>query len=305
MKLFVVATIFLGALSAITIVSGFIAPSAPSFLHRSSNERNIKLRMTNQQSSEVGPPVDRRSIFSRTGKVAVVVAGSFFSAAPQPPPVIAAEGSKKIVVMGGAGYVGSRVSAALSNQGYDVVVVSRSSASDQASKIKGNVGKSIPNIQYVSLDATTDDLEPVMKGASVVVSCVGIPPWEKSTARAGNGVANSRIAEAAKAAGVPKYVYVSVAKEFSNSPAKFLFGEYFTGKAEAEAAATKNFGKDNVVFIKPGFIDGSPPGEVRPPGPPGLPAISPDAVANAAVAAALGQVSGSLDGYDAIMTAAK
>lgn len=72
-----------------------------------------------------------------------------------------------------------------------------------------------------------------------------------------------------------------------------------TGKAEAEAAALKNFGEDNAVtFIKPGLIDGSPPGPKD---------ISPDDVAKATVAAALGQVPGgssSLDGYDAITSAA-
>lgn len=37
------------------------------------------------------------------------------------------------------------------------------------------------------------------------------------------------------------------------------------------------------------------------PGPPGLAAISPEAVANAAVAGVLGKVNGSIDGFNAIM----
>ena len=157
---------------------------------------------------------------------------------------------------------------------------------------------------FVSLDATTDDLSPVLRDAAIVVSCVGIPPWEKAAARAGNGLANQRIAEAAKAAGAQRLVYVSVASEFANSPAKFVFGEFFGGKATAEAAVLQNFGPQNAVFIKPGFIDGAPPGELRPPGPPGLPAISPDAVAQAVVNAVEGKVQGSVDGYNAIVAAA-
>lgn len=239
--------------------------------------------------------VDRRSMLSIAG--AAVAAGSLFA------PVANAEGKPKAVVMGGAGYVGSRVTASLYEQGFDVVSASRSSASDQAARVKGNVGKSIPAI-YISIDATQDDLSEVMKGAAVVVSCVGIPPWEKKTAKAGNGVANVRIVEAAKAANVEKFVYVSVAREFSSGPGKFLFGEYFSGKAEAEAAVNRVYGS-SAVFVKPGLIDGAPPGEIRPPGPPGLTALSPDSVAKAAVNGALGQLSGSADGYDAIMAASK
>lgn len=244
--------------------------------------------------------VDRRSMLSITGKAAAIVVGASILLEPHQA-IASAIGKGKIVVMGGAGYVGSRVSTILAGLGYDVVSVSRSSPTEQAARVKANVGKAIPAIEYVSLDAIKDDLGDVMKGAAVVISCVGIPPWEKKTARAGNGIANTRIAEAAKAAGVDRYVYVSVAKEFSNGPGKFLFGEFFAGKAEAEEAAVKNFGEDKVVFVKPGLIDGAPPGEIRPPGPPGLAALSPDSVAMAAVAGALGQFSGSVDGYDAIM----
>jgi uncharacterized protein YbjT (DUF2867 family) len=251
--------------------------------------------------------VDRRSMLSITG---TVLPAAIFGASillEQPQMASSADGKAKFVVMGGAGYVGSRVSVALAEAGYDVVSVSRSSPSEQAAKVKANVGKTVSTIQYVSLDATIDDLVDVMKGAAAVISCVGIPPWEKKTARAGNGIANTRIAEAAKAAGVDRYVYVSVAKEFANSPAKFLFGEFFTGKAEAEAAAVRNFDNNHLVLVMPGLIEGAPPGEIRPPGPPGLAAISPDAVAKAAVAGALGQLTGSssvIDGYDAIMAVA-
>lgn len=276
----------LAQLAILHSVSAFVVP------------HTAKAHTNGQQlyMSSLDEGCDRRSVLNIAG---AAIAASVFA-----PPIVAnADGKSKVVVMGGAGYVGSRVSAALSDQGFDVVSVSRSSSSDQAAKIKANTGKN-PSIQYESLDATKDDLSGVMKDASVVVSCVGIPPWEKSTAREGNGLANVRIADAARAAGVGKFVYVSVATEFSSGPGKFLFSEYFKGKAEAAATVSKDFG-DSAVFVMPGFIDGAPPGEIRPPGPPGLAAISPDAVANAAVAAVLGKVSGSLDGYDAISAAAK
>lgn len=274
-------------------VSGFVLPGENSFavtLQARNSDNHAKEPVEMIQHAGI----ERRSLFNAAG---ALVAGTLFV------PLAHADDKAKVVVMGGAGYVGSRVSAALYDQGFDVVSVSRSTSADQAAKIKANTGKSLP-IQYESLDATKDDLSSVMSGAAVVISCVGIPPWEKSTARAGNGLANMRIADAAKTAGVDKFVYVSVATEFSGGPGKFLFGEYFKGKSEAEATVAKDFG-DKAVFIKPGFIDGAPPGEIRPPGPPGLAAISPEAVANAVVAGVLGQAKGSLDGYDAIMAIAK
>lgn len=246
-------------------------------------------------SSKNNGGLDRRTAMVNTvGAAAAAVSAGVFPFA-----ATGAEKGRKVVVMGGAGYVGSRVSVALAKEGFEVISVSRSSGLDQAAKIKANTGTT-PSIEYVSLDATQDDLAGVMKGASAVVSCVGIPPWEKSTARAGNGLANQRIADAAKTADVDKFVYVSVATEFSSGPGKFLFGEYFKGKAEAAATVNKDFG-EKAVFVMPGFIDGAPPGELRPPGPPGLAAISPEAVANAAVAGVLGKVNGSIDGFNAIM----
>ena len=120
--------------------------------------------------------------------------------------------------------------------------------------------------------------------------------------RAGNGAVNVRIADATKAAGVPKFVYLGLASELANGPIKFIFGDYVKGKAEAEAAAAKDFG-DASLIIKPGIIAGGPPGEVRPPGPPGMTPVPVEAVARAAVAGALGEKTGKLDGNAAIAAA--
>ena len=108
-----------------------------------------------------------------------------------------------------------------------------------------------------------------------------------------------RIAEAAKAAAIDKFVYLGVASELANGPIKFIFGDYCKGKAEAEAAVAKGFGTSALV-LKPGIIAGAPPGEIRPPGPPGMSAVSVEAVAAAAVAGALGEKSGTFDGNGAI-----
>ena len=45
-----------------------------------------------------------------------------------------------------------------------------------------------------------------------------------------------------QAAGIGRFVYLGVASELANGPIKFIFGDYVKGKAEAEAAVTKDFG---------------------------------------------------------------
>jgi len=208
-----------------------------------------------------------------------------------------AEAGPKVVVVGGAGYVGAYIDQILLKEGYSVVSVARSAPTEQAEKVQKILGAPLA-VDYQSLDASTADLSAVFKGASAVISCVGIAPGGSNMLN-GNGAVNVRIADAAKAAGVERFVYLGVASELANGPAKFLFGDYVKGKAQAEAAVAKDFG-DAALVIKPGVIAGGPPGEIRPPGPPGMTAASVEAVARAAVAGALGKKSGVVDGNVAI-----
>lgn len=251
------------------------------------------------------PSIDRRSALLST----VVTAFSVNAIAlGQPTPVMAAAkaaaaaAGKKIVVFGGSGYVGSYVDQQLLSQGYQVVSVSRSSAADQAAKITKILGKPLTgSIEYVTLDASTDDLGSVLKDATAVVSCVGVSPGGKNQ-RAGNGAVNVRLADASQASGSCKrFVYVSVASELANGPAKFLLGDYLKGKAEAEAAVLKDFGSSDSLIVKPAIIAGGPPGELRPPGPPGVKPVAVEDVAKVVVMGALGQKSGVVDGTAALM----
>ena len=237
--------------------------------------------------------LDRRAALSSAASVAALTTL---------PHVAHADGGKpKVVVFGGSGYVGAYATQMLVAKGADVIAVSRKSPAEQADKVKSILG-SIPKVTYMQLDASTGDLSGVLSGATAVISCVGIAPGGANM-RDGNGAVNAKIADAAKAAGVEKYVYLGLASELANSPIKFIFGDYVKGKAEAEAAVAKDFGAGALV-IKPGIIAGGPPGEVRPPGPPGMTPVSVEAVARAAVAGALGQKVGSIDGNAAIDTLA-
>ena len=257
---------------------------------------DTKLRMK-LSSGEV---FDRRSILTIIPAAVASVALS--------PNVALADDKKKVVVVGGSGWLGAHVDKLLLEKGCDVVSVARSSPDEQKSKIQTNLGGSLAtnggSISYVSLDALSDDLTSTFQGASAVVSCVGVAPGSKNM-RDGNGKVNVRIADAAKAAGVSKLVYVSVASEIANGPAKFLFGDYVKGKQEAEAGITKDFGSSDSLILKPGIVDGAPPGEIRPPGPPGMTPIPVNTLAKAAVAGALGNLVGVIDGSDAIVTASK
>jgi uncharacterized protein YbjT (DUF2867 family) len=213
----------------------------------------------------------------------------------------AAEGGK-VVVYGGSGYVGAHACSLLSQQGYAITSISRSSPETQLERTKSILGTSVPNVDYVSLDAgkaSLDELSTSMKDAIAVISCVGISPGSQNQ-KDGNGLVNTRIIQAAKAAGVPKVVYIGVSSALANGPAKFLLGDYFAGKATAEKSVVSEFGNKSSLIIKPAIIAGGPPGEIRPPGPPGIKAVDVKAVAKVVVAGAVGELSGMIDGNDAI-----
>jgi len=177
--------------------------------------------------------------------------------------------------------------------------VSRSSPSDQAAKVTRNLGAAPDRVAYVTLDAASDDLGPVLDGAFAVVSCIGAL-GSGAAVRAANGAVNARVAAAAAKAGAGRFVYVSVASDLANGPAKFVLGDYLKGKAEAEAAVTAAFGPERSLLVRPAIVDGAPPGEVRPPGPPGMKAVTVEDVARAVVVGVMGERSGTIDGNAAI-----
>ncbi|EOD07726.1 hypothetical protein EMIHUDRAFT_438510 [Emiliania huxleyi CCMP1516] len=212
-----------------------------------------------------------------------------------------ADGKPKVVVFGGSGYVGAYASRLLLGKGAQVVSVSRKTPAEQADKVKAILGAPLAGVEYVQLDASTGDLSGVLGGAAAVISCIGIAPGGANM-RDGNGLVNVKIAAASKLAAVPKFVYLGLASELASSPIKFVFGDYVKGKAEAEAAVGKDY--PSALVLKPGIIAGGPPGEVRPPGPPGMAPVAVEDVARAAVAGALGNAAGTVDGNTAIAAAA-
>ena len=226
----------------------------------------------------------------------------------------------KILVLGGTGFVGAQVVATLNSLAIDTVITSRN----------GREGT-------IALDFTKDNVEAKIErlaaGCSAVISCVGaIGTEDDEKINAGTGFA----AKAAKAAGVSRFVYITVApevREFARD-IDFLSG-YLAGKEFSRDAVVSAFDQD-AVLIEPSFIYGGGSFEINPPRvasfygqfiegllssnpirsierilSPGLikialePPVPVEAVANAAVAGALGKTISVLDTYDKIKEASQ
>lgn len=174
---------------------------------------------------------------------------------------VASDASKapaKVVVVGGSGFVGSRVCDKLRAAGVaDVVSVSKSG---------GNGGVAID----LSSDACVTALTDAMKGADCVVSCVGVfKPGDDDAMREGNGTYNVRVVDAAVAAKVDRFVYVSVASivpdALGGAESAPVMAGYFAGKKMTEEAVANAFEDSNVCLVKPSFIFGGDAFSVNPP----------------------------------------
>mmetsp|Transcript_16141 Transcript_16141/g.29176 ORF Transcript_16141/g.29176 Transcript_16141/m.29176 type:complete len:291 (+) Transcript_16141:11-883(+) len=285
--------ILLVILASLHAIYGFQVGTSHGIVKRSVVVTTLQMAKQHPADGAIHNNLHRREILSFLSTTTVAALFALTQ------PSLAQEEKGKIVVFGGSGYVGAHVDQLLANDGYQVVSVSRSSPSDQANKVKSILG-TVPKMEFITLDASKDDLTGVLQGADAVVSCIGAMPGS-SNQRDGNGAVNRIIADASKAAGIKRFVYISVASDLANGPAKFLLGDYFKGKAEAESAVIKDFASDARLVVKPAIIAGGPPGEIRPPGPPGMKPATVEAVAKVVVAGATGQQSGSIDGNDAIM----
>ena len=177
----------------------------------------------------------------------------------------------KVTVLGGTGFVGSRVCKVLVSKGAEVTSVSRSGscpswASDE---------EWTKEVKWVAADLLGADagVGVVAGDCDAVVSCVGVVDLDPQVLRRGNGDANVNAFASAKRAGVGRSVYVSVASEVAACEenwlpfAKDAFSAYFDGKRSAEEAAADAVGGDATKFcvIKPTFIYGGEVFALKPP----------------------------------------
>jgi len=235
----------------------------------------------------------------------------------------------KVVVLGGAGFVGSRVCKTLVESGCSVTSVSLSGVPPEWAKGEPWVEQ----VQWTAGDAAKDDLKGTMSGAKACVSCVGVIGFDDEYLAAGNGPPTVEGAKMAKAAGVPRFVYVSVADAVRDNVGSIALKGYFAGKKESEAAIAEAYGADNSLIVCPGFVYGGDSFAISPPrvnqqygsfventlslapfkalagvlpGVAGLalqPPVCVDDVAKAVTSGALGLQSGRVDGTESIKEA--
>jgi len=244
----------------------------------------------------------------------------------------------KVTVLGGTGFVGSRVCKALVNSGVDVVSVSTSGAAPKWCEGEEWAKAVDWRANELTRGPREGLVEAIGEQPDAVVSCVGAIGFDVQGLLLGNGIANREAARAAKSAGASKFIYTSVASEVAGARNWLppFFEGYFEGKADAEAAILDHFGADASTFIKPSFIYGGESFGLFPPrvtsgygsgieellsngiitkaadALPGLikvalrPPVSVDAVAGACAAAAMGEIdAGTYDGTVAINAAVK
>ena len=174
-----------------------------------------------------------------------------------------------MTVLGGTGFVGSRVCKVLVSKGAEVTSVSRSgSCPSWASEEEWT-----KEVKWVAADLLGAYTREVVAGdCDSVVSCVGVVDLDPQVLRRGNGEANVNAFASAKRAGVGRSVYVSVASEVAACEnwllfAKDAFSAYFDGKRSAEEAAADAVGGDATKFcvVKPTFIYGGEVFALKPP----------------------------------------
>ena len=169
----------------------------------------------------------------------------------------------RVTVVGGTGFVGSRVCKAL--VGSDVAVTSLSKSGSVPQWAADEAWSK--SVDWAAVDLLGDDaatIDGAMGAPDAVISCVGVVNPEPEILRSGNGVANQNAFASARRAAVKRVVYIGVASEVVACEENWLpfareeFGAYFEGKRMAEEAAAAATGGDatRLCVLKPTFIYG-------------------------------------------------
>lgn len=129
-----------------------------------------------------------------------------------------------VLVTGAAGFIGSHLSAALLGRGHRVRALDAFIDYYPRTVKSGNVAGLLadPAFTFVEADLRTHDLLPAVLGCDVVVHAAAMPGLPMSWTRfdlyeSCNVVATQRLAEAARAAGVGKLVYISTSSVYGAS----------------------------------------------------------------------------------------
>ena len=163
---------------------------------------------------------------------------------------------KSVTVVGGSGFVGSRVCQILADKGATVTSLSKSGTAPKWAQGEP-WSKDITWNTVDLLTSSESELDKCLGKPDAVISCVGAIGTDPDILLKGNGQANVNVFESAQRAGVKSVAYVSVSSEVSACKENWLpefFSNYFEGKDMAEAAAKAVC--DDVTIVRPTFIYG-------------------------------------------------
>ena len=128
--------------------------------------------------------------------------------------LVSAASALKVTVLGGTGFVGSRVCHALAPSSSSVEVVSVSRTGEVPEWCNGeDWTKQVSWVKNEFTRGSREKLQEAIGSPDAVVSCVGAIGADQQGLLLGNGVANAEAAAAAKVVGAQRMAYVSVGSE--------------------------------------------------------------------------------------------
>lgn len=124
----------------------------------------------------------------------------------------------RVTVLGGTGFVGSRVCQALATSSSSVEVVSVSRTGEVPEWCKGDDWtKQVSWVKNELTRGSREKLQEAIGAPDAVVSCVGAIGFGQQALLLGNGIANVEATAAAKVVGAQRMAYVSVGSEVAAS----------------------------------------------------------------------------------------
>lgn len=193
--------------------------------------------------------VSRRSLGNLAAQTGATLA------APQPSFAVASCKSRKakVTVVGGDGFIGSRVCRELVARGATVTSISR------RGKPPAGAGDWAKSVRWLAADVLEKDVSKLAAGSEAVVSCLGV--ILSGDDERGNGEANARVAAAATKVGAKRFAYVSVHPLVEDLGA---FEDYMAGKKRAEEAI-RGAGFGQAVIVRPTLVYGGDAFALKPP----------------------------------------
>lgn len=162
--------------------------------------------------------------------------------------------ARRVLVVGGSGFVGTRVLRSALSQGLSVASLSRLGAPESAAN-----DPRLANVEWLKGDAlqSSESIREAVAGCDAVISCLGAFGSNDYMHKI-NGAANAALASIAKEQNVDRFVYVSASeiRPVSRAMAAAGYEGYYAGKLQAESAVEHHFGSAGLI-LRPGPIYGT------------------------------------------------